>query len=276
MSSGGIDYMIIISAILNFSIGSYSFYKLIRVLRNDQKKTLQALCYAILTIGLLGRGVCFSLVPSLFRSHYERLYATLIYTFSFMNTYVYILLIPLQAKLYYLCKDAEDLVLESNHRKKLVRIYILTTIFFFMFLTLVAFYLIFTKAMLNYFNAFHLAYFVVILFAMLYYGIKLVKTINRIGGNELAKQIKRIILVEIQWCVFYLILSLVRITMPELFDQYGILIKKKVWVFILLLLCSNFPALALLFVIFKTPNVTKNDNLLLNSYDSSYDEEKSY
>ncbi|KAJ3429986.1 tobamovirus multiplication protein 1-like isoform x1 [Anaeramoeba flamelloides] len=273
MSSGNNHGVIILSAILNFLIGFFAFYRLIRALRADQKKTLQALCFAILTIGLFGKGVCFSLVPGVFGTKYFLLYASLQYFFSFLNTFTYVLLIPLQAKLYYLCKDAENLVLETNHSKKLKRIYISTTIFFLMFLAVVLFSLIFPDEMLQFFNYVHLAYFVIVLLAMLYYGTKLIKTINRIGGKELTKQIKRIIIIEIQWCIIYLIVSLFRIAMPEYFDEYGILDKPNIGLFILLLFCSNFPALALLFVVFKLPNVKKNDQLLLNSYDSSVDED---
>ncbi|KAJ3425287.1 tobamovirus multiplication protein 1-like isoform x1 [Anaeramoeba flamelloides] len=264
-----------ISMILSFLIGFYSFYRLIRVLRNDPKKSLALLCYVMIAIGSFGRALSIMFGIQLYHGYTKGVYAALVYSFSFMNTYAYVLLIPLQAKLYYLCKDAEDLVLENNHSKKLVRIYIVTTVFSFVYLVVVALTAIFPKDMLKFFNAFFLIFFVIILLAMLYYGTKLVKTINRIGGKELTKQIKRIILVEIQWCILWTFLSLFRIIKPGLFDQYGLLCKDNIWVNILLLLCLDFPPLALLFVIFKTPNVTKKGNMLLNSYDSSSDEEKS-
>ncbi|KAJ6239133.1 hypothetical protein M0813_25345 [Anaeramoeba flamelloides] len=255
--------------ILNFLIGLYSSYRLIRVLRTDQKKTLQTLCYALIAVGSFGRALSAEFGDQLYRDGTKRVYAALQYFFSFITTFTYVLLIPLQAKLYYLCKDAEDLVLETNHSKKLKRIYISTTIYSLMFLIVVLFSAIFAAEMLKFFNYFHLFYFVIIMLAMLYYGIKLVKTINQIGGKELTKQIKRIIIIEIQWCILWTTLSLFRITKPELFDDYGILYKPTIGVHIILLLCLNFPSFALLFVVFKTPNVKKKKHLLLNSYDSS-------
>ncbi|KAJ6239134.1 hypothetical protein M0813_25346 [Anaeramoeba flamelloides] len=260
---------IILPAVLNFLIGLYCLYRLIRILRTNKKNTLQTLCYVLLLIGLFGKGVCFSLVPVVFRTNYFRLYASLQYLFSFINTYAYVTLIPLQAQLYYLFKDAEDLVLQNNHSKNLKSVYIVTIIFSLLFFFLMIFTVIFADEMLGFFNYFHLFYFLIIMLAMLYYGIKLIKIINRIGGKELTKQIKRIIIIEIQWCILWTTLSLFRITKPEYFDEYGILVKPKYWIYALLLLCVNFPALALLFVVFKSPSVKKNENLLLNSYDSS-------
>ncbi|KAJ6251597.1 hypothetical protein M0813_14795 [Anaeramoeba flamelloides] len=268
----------IIFQISQFFLMIYSGFRLYQVNRKGFQKTYQNIFYACI---LIGSGIRFGTYFGNYLTEMETDTRNMILIFlfpaSFFVLFAYVLMIPVQAKLYYLCCESETGEY-INYRKKIRNLYFFVTIVTIVPLVfeMVLYYKINSgnspnKSTYNLVELIITSVFAsVCIIFWIYYGIKLTGIVKRVAGTKMWNQTIKLFLVEIVWSIFWIL--------HQIFSVNGILdyqpsknnkFNLSVGAFIYLLLEYNVPPFLIMIAVFESPKRVRMKELLLDEIETT-------
>ncbi|KAJ3445831.1 hypothetical protein M0812_11718 [Anaeramoeba flamelloides] len=261
-----------------FFLMVYSGFRLYQVNRKGFQKTYQNIFYSCI---LTGSGIRFA---TYFVDYFAEMDAGtqdkmnfFLYPASYLILFSYVLMIPVQAKLYYLCYESETGE-HINHRKKIRNLYFLITIatlvpFIF---EMVVYYKITSvnapnKSTYQLVDLISTSIFAsVCIILWIYYGIKLTGIVKRVAGAKMWNQTIKLFLVEIVWSIFWILHQIFSVNG---FLKYHTNSKNQTYLpigtFIYILLEENIPPFLIMIVVFESPKRVRAKELLLDEMETT-------
>ncbi|KAJ6246491.1 tobamovirus multiplication protein 1-like isoform x1 [Anaeramoeba flamelloides] len=255
-----------------FFLMVYSGFRLYQVNRKGFQKTYQNIFYLCI---LTGSGIRFAtyFVDFFTDTPNDTIYF-LVIPASYLILFSYVLMIPVQAKLYYLCCESETGE-HINHRKKIRNLYFVITIvslFPCLFeLILIAYKKTFENTTYNDIDLVSTTLCCsVCIILWVYYGIKLTGIVKRVAGAKMWNKMIKLFLVEIVWSIFWIL--------HQIFSINGILKDRTnsknqtylpIGTFIYILLEENIPPFLIMIVVFESPKRVRAKELLLDEMETT-------
>ncbi|KAJ3439996.1 hypothetical protein M0812_16042 [Anaeramoeba flamelloides] len=249
-----------------------SGYRLFKVNREGCSKTYQNLFYSCL---LIGCGLFFAMYFFEYRSSSDPKLEKIIFCIELpagtLILFAYLLMIPVQAKLYYLCYESENGKF-VNPQQKVPNLYTLIVVITILPFILEMYILIkpFKQSRIVQSVVSNIQAFVCILL-WIYYGSKLTGIVKRVAGEQMWSKTVKLFIVELVWSLIWIVSQIIftatDLELPKT-DSNG-KVYYNLFYHIWFIIQSTVPAASIMFVVFESPKRVRMKELLLDKMDSS-------
>ncbi|KAJ3432066.1 hypothetical protein M0813_23031 [Anaeramoeba flamelloides] len=254
----------------------YSLFRLVKLYRSKIYRSYQNLFYWCIFLGCLGLCVNeFWLSLKYYDGMDLKLYYTIAIPFNFIILYSYLLMIPVQAELYYLCKEAKTG--KYYNKNKIVRsLHILITIM--TLINMVVHFIFYSVEVKKYYiidPCLMLLATVITIGFWLYYGIQLTRIVKNVAGEVMWNQTRKLFIVEIVWSAMY-ITTVIIVFLSDSKSRFHPEAKYSWGELIFIYIQKVIPSLLIMVVVFETPKTIKPKELLLVNLNTTSSENEEY